>query len=52
MQLKPLAALLTTALGLLAAGGATAAVTDQMIETSAKSGQEVLSWGLGTQGQR
>ncbi|CAM4042141.1 PQQ-dependent methanol/ethanol family dehydrogenase [Roseateles saccharophilus] len=52
MQLKPLAALLSMSFGLAAAGGATAAVTDQMIETSAKSGQEVLSWGLGTQGQR
>ncbi len=29
-----------------------AAVTEQMIEDSAKSGNEVLSWGLGTQGQR
>ncbi|MBA4218157.1 MAG: PQQ-dependent dehydrogenase, methanol/ethanol family [Methylibium sp.] len=52
MQLKPLAALMTLGLGLLAAGSATAAVTDQMIEASSKSGQEVLSWGLGTQGQR
>lgn len=52
MQLKPLAALLSVSLGLAAAGSATAAVTDQMIEASAKSGQEVLSWGLGTQGQR
>jgi len=47
MQLKPLAALLAVALG-----SAHAAVTEQMIEASSKSGQEVLSWGLGTQGQR
>jgi len=52
MQLKPLAALLSVSLGLMAAGSASAAVTDQMIEASSKSGQEVLSWGLGTQGQR
>ncbi|WP_457394553.1 PQQ-dependent methanol/ethanol family dehydrogenase [Roseateles sp. P5_E1] len=52
MQLNPLAALLSVSFGLLAAGSAAAAVTDQMIEASAKSGQEVLSWGLGTQGQR
>ena len=52
MQLKPLAALMTLGLGLMAAGNAPAAVTEQMIEASAKSGQEVLSWGLGTQGQR
>ena len=51
MPMKPLAALLS-ALGLLAAGSAPAAVTDQMIEASTRSGQEVLSWGLGTQGQR
>ena len=25
---------------------------EQMIEASSRSGQEVLSWGLGTQGQR
>ena len=52
MQLKPLATLMTLGLGLMAAGNAPAAVTEQMIEASAKSGQEVLSWGLGTQGQR
>ncbi|HEY1131668.1 MAG TPA: PQQ-dependent methanol/ethanol family dehydrogenase [Roseateles sp.] len=52
MQLKPLAALMSLGLGLVAAGGATAAVTEQMIQASAKSGQEVLSWGLGTEGQR
>lgn len=52
MQLKPLAALMSLGLGLAVAGSAPAAVTDQMIEASSKSGQEVLSWGLGTQGQR
>jgi alcohol dehydrogenase (cytochrome c) len=31
---------------------AQAAVTDQMIENGARTGAEVLSWGLGTQGQR
>ncbi|MFT7776455.1 PQQ-dependent methanol/ethanol family dehydrogenase [Roseateles sp.] len=52
MQLKPLAALMSLGLGLVAAGSATAAVTEQMIQASSKSGQEVLSWGLGTEGQR
>jgi len=31
---------------------AQAAVTDQMIEGESKTGAEVLTWGLGTQGQR
>ena len=47
MRLKPLPALLVVALS-----SAHAAVTDQMIEASSRTGQEVLSWGLGTQGQR
>jgi alcohol dehydrogenase (cytochrome c) len=29
-----------------------AVVTDQMIQNDAKTGRDVLSWGLGTQGQR
>ena len=37
---------------LAAAPLAHATVTDQMIENEAKTGHEVLSWGLGTQGQR
>ena len=32
--------------------GARAVVTDQMIENDAKTTGDVLSWGLGTQGQR
>jgi len=35
-----------------AAMGAHAVVTDQMIENDAKSTDDVLSWGMGTQGQR
>ncbi len=35
-----------------AAMGAHAVVTDQMIENDAKSTNDVLSWGMGTQGQR
>jgi alcohol dehydrogenase (cytochrome c) len=49
MNLKLLPALI--ALG-LAAAGSHAAVTDQMIENDAKTGGDILSWGLGTQGQR
>ena len=36
----------------LASLGAQAVVTDQMIENDAKSTSDILSWGLGTQGQR
>jgi len=49
MRLKLLSVLVT--LG-LAAMGAQAVVTDQMIESDAKSTDDVLSWGIGTQGQR
>jgi alcohol dehydrogenase (cytochrome c) len=49
MNLKLLPALI--ALG-LAATGAHAVVTDQMIENDAKTPGDILSWGLGTQGQR
>jgi alcohol dehydrogenase (cytochrome c) len=50
MKLKLLPALI--ALGLAAAGATHAVVTDQMIENDAKSPGDILSWGLGTQGQR
>ena len=49
MRLKLLNVLVT--LG-LAAMGAQAAVTDQMIENDGKSTNDVLSWGIGPQGQR
>jgi alcohol dehydrogenase (cytochrome c) len=49
MQLKLLTALM--ALG-LAAGGLNAAVTQQMIDNDAGEAKEILSSGLGTQGQR
>ena len=52
MRLKPLAALLSLTLGPLAVVSASAAVTQQMIDEAPKAGQEVLSWGLGNQGQR
>src|SRR5436190_4266996 len=35
-----------------AAASASPNVTDQMIQTEAKSGKNVLSWGLSTDGQR
>ncbi len=48
-----LSVLTTLAIGAMAATASHAAgVTDKLIEDSAKSGNEVLSWGLGTQGQR
>ena len=49
MRLKLLPLLLTVGLASLTAQ---AAVTDQMIADDAKSTGDVLSWGLGTQGQR
>jgi len=51
MRLKLLTLSITLGLGSLTAM-AQQGVTDKMIEDSAKSGNEVLSWGLGTQGQR
>ena len=51
MRLKLLPLSIFLALGSLGAVAQTA-VTDKMIQDSAKSGNEVLSWGLGTQGQR
>jgi len=49
MRVKLLSLMVT--LG-LAATAAQAVVTDQMIENDAKSTGDVLSWGIGTQGQR
>ena len=49
MRLKLLPLLLTVGLASLTAQ---AAVTDQMIADDAKTTGDVLSWGLGTQGQR
>ncbi|MEP7299180.1 MAG: PQQ-binding-like beta-propeller repeat protein, partial [Burkholderiales bacterium] len=51
MRLTLLTLSMTLGLGSITASAQTA-VTDKMIEDSAKSGNEVLSWGLGTQGQR
>ncbi|MBP6337763.1 MAG: PQQ-dependent methanol/ethanol family dehydrogenase [Vitreoscilla sp.] len=49
MRMKMLSVLVT--LG-LAAMSAQAVVTDKMIESDAKSTGDVLSWGVGTEGQR
>jgi len=49
MRMRSLSVLIPLAVISLAAR---AAVTEKMIEDSAKSGNEVLSWGLGTDGQR
>ena len=49
MQKKLLGLLISAGLASMAAQ---AAVTDQMIENDAKSTTDVLSWGIGTQGQR
>ena len=49
MRLKLLSLLVTAS---LASVSAQAAVTDQMIENDAKTTGDVLSWGMGTQGQR
>ena len=51
MRLKLLTLSITLGLGSLAATAQTA-VTDKMIQDSAKTGNDILSWGLGTQGQR
>jgi alcohol dehydrogenase (cytochrome c) len=53
MRLKLLTVLTTLALGSITTSLTShAAVTGQMIEDSANQGNEILSWGLGTQGQR
>ena len=49
MRVKLLGLMVTLGLASMASQ---AAVTDQMIENDAKSPGDVLSWGLGTQGQR
>lgn len=49
MQIRLMTALVALALGSVAGQ---AAVTDQMIQNDAATGRDVLSWGLGTQGQR
>ena len=49
MRLKLLAALMVYG---FAAGAAQAAVTQQMIDTDATDTKDVLSWGMGGQGQR
>ncbi len=49
MQIKMLTALVTLALGAL---NAQAVVTDKTIEDDAKTPGDIVSWGLGTQGQR
>jgi alcohol dehydrogenase (cytochrome c) len=51
MRLKLLTLSITLGLVSITATAQTA-VSDKMIEDSAKTGNEVLSWGLGTQGQR
>ncbi|CAM5794554.1 PQQ-dependent methanol/ethanol family dehydrogenase [Rhizobacter fulvus] len=51
MRLKLLPLSIILGLGSFAASAQTA-VTDKMIEDAAKTGNQVLSWGLGTQGQR
>jgi alcohol dehydrogenase (cytochrome c) len=49
MRMKLLTVLVTLGLGSMSAHSG---VTDQMIEDDAKTGGDILSWGLGTQGQR
>jgi alcohol dehydrogenase (cytochrome c) len=53
MRLKLLTVMTSLALGSITTSLTShAAVTGQMIEDSANQGNEILSWGLGTQGQR
>ena len=52
MQMKLTSLLIAAALASLTSAVANAAVTDQMIAADAKTGGDVLSSGLGTQGQR
>ena len=53
MRLKLLSLLVTLGCAAMATTGAQAAgVTDQMIDNDANSTNDVLSWGLGPQGQR
>jgi len=50
MQIRLLSLLIT--MGCAAMSAQSAGVTDQMIENDAKSTNDVLSWGIGPQGQR
>ncbi len=53
MHTRLLSALITAALASMAVASAQAAgVTDKMIEANASDSGDVLSWGMGTQGQR
>jgi len=52
MRARLLPLLVTAALASMAASGAGAGVTDQMIENDAKTPGDILSWGIGQQGQR
>jgi len=52
MRLKLLTLSISLSIGAAGAATAQTAVTDKMIEDSAKTGNDVLSWGLGTNGQR
>ena len=52
MRLKLLTVLTTLSLGTIVAPATAAGVTEQMIQSSPKSGKDVLSSGLGTEGQR
>lgn len=50
MHFRPLTVLVALALGTL--GASHAAVTDTMIDNDAKTPDDILSWGIGPQGQR
>lgn len=50
MHFRPLTVLVALALGTLSASHA--AVTDTMIDNDAKTPDDILSWGIGPQGQR
>jgi len=52
LRKSTLSILIAAGLGLVAGGASAAGVTDQMIVNDAKSTGDVLSWGMGTQGQR
>jgi alcohol dehydrogenase (cytochrome c) len=52
MKLKLLSLLVPLCLASMGAQAATPPVTDQMIENDAKSTGDVLSWGIGQEGQR
>jgi len=52
MRARLITHLVGAALAAMAAGGAGAGVTDQMIENDARTPGDILSWGIGQQGQR